>query len=491
MSGMKFNIPHAGTARNISGVIIAFVIGIVFLVISFIFMGNGINLLWLIPPALICFLVAIISIEKFLLVTVFFVPLSVQLRFIIPDVSADIFLPTELMLPVMLLLVLFKALVTREMDRRIFAHPVTLIGFCILGWSLLTSFTGTMILVSLKSVATRLWFFAGFYLLAVEIFKRRERIEEYFRAYIAGMIPVVIYFVINMWHSGLFDQKATFRAVRPFFNDHTAIGASLAFCIPVILFLIFKKGRGGFSRFIFFLILLLFSFAFVLSYSRAAWLSLAVASMVALVLALKISWKILVPLAGILVVAIVTSWSSLVLSFNENRQASSGNLSRHLRSISNISTDDSNMERINRWKSALRMSAEKPLFGWGPATYQFIYAPYQIASEKTAISTNYGEGGNAHSEYLGALADMGIPGMVLYIVLVIVILYHAVILYNRNGDRQSALLLLTLVTGLMTYIVHGALNNFLDTDKISALLWGMIAAVVSLDIEFRSRKEKI
>jgi O-antigen ligase len=149
------------------------------------------------------------------------------------------------------------------------------------------------------------------------------------------------------------------------------------------------------------------------------------------------------------------------------------------------------MERINRWKSALRMSAEKPLFGWGPATYQFIYAPYQIASEKTAISTNYGEGGNAHSEYLGALADSGIPGMVLYIVLVFAILYHAIILYNKTGDKHSALLVLTLITGLMTYIVHGALNNFLDTDKISALLWGMVAAVVSLDIEFRNRKEKI
>jgi hypothetical protein len=26
------------------------------------------------------------------------------------------------------------------------------------------------------------------------------------------------------------------------------------------------------------------------------------------------------------------------------------------------------------------------------------------------------------------------------------------------------------------------MNNFLDTDKISALFWGMIAAIVSIDI---------
>lgn len=486
---MKISVLQAGKERSISWVIIAIVTGIVYLGISFLYTGSRFSPLWLVPPAMMVFLIAIISLEKFLLVTIFFVPLSVQMRFIIPDISADLFLPTELMLPLILILVLLKALVTREMDRRIFAHPVTIIGFCMLGWSLLTSFTGTLPLVSLKSVAARLWFFTGFYILAVQIFKNHEKIEGYFKAYLAGMIPVVTYFIVNMWRSGLFSQKATFQAVRPFFNDHTAIGASLAFCIPVIVFLLFKKGRGAFSRFFLFLMLALFSFAFVLSYSRAAWISLAVASIIALMLALKISWKVIVPAGALVVIAIVASWSSLVLMFNENRQASSGDLSKHFQSISNISTDDSNMERINRWKSALRMSAERPLFGWGPATYQFSYAPFQIASEKTAISTNYGEGGNAHSEYLGALAESGIPGMVLFVVLVAAILYRAINLYNKAGDKQSALLVLTLTAGLITYVVHGALNNFLDSDKISALFWGMIAAIVAMDIEFRNRSE--
>ena len=50
---------------------------------------------------------------------------------------------------------------------------------------------------------------------------------------------------------------------------------------------------------------------------------------------------------------------------------SSDNLLKHITSISNISTDASNMERINRWKCALKMFVEKPVFGWGPGTYQF------------------------------------------------------------------------------------------------------------------------
>jgi putative inorganic carbon (hco3(-)) transporter len=41
----------------------------------------------------------------------------------------------------------------------------------------------------------------------------------------------------------------------------------------------------------------------------------------------------------------------------------------------------------------------------------------------------------------------------------------------------------------VTYVVHGALNNFLDTDKISALFWGILAAIVSIDITNEEEKE--
>ena len=81
----------------------------------------------------------------------------------------------------------------------------------------------------------------------------------------------------------------------------------------------------------------------------------------------------------------------------------------------NISTDASNLERINRWQAAIRMYEDHPVLGFGPGTYQFEYAPYQMSQEKTAISTNAGDRGNAHSEYIGPLSEEGLPGMLLVI----------------------------------------------------------------------------
>jgi len=129
------------------------------------------------------------------------------------------------------------------------------------------------------------------------------------------------------------------------------------------------------------------------------------------------------------------------------------------------------------------------LLGWGPGTYQFQYAPYQMADEKTIISTTYGEGGNAHSEYLGSLSESGIPGMILYLAILIMVFFRGIRIYNNLTGSRSQILILAMITGLMTYVVHGALNNFLDTDKISALFWGMIAAIVALHIRSRENSE--
>lgn len=486
---MKNRSKYLNTFKSNIRIIVAFVLSLIFLFISMMMIRNGVTFLWLIPPALLMVFFAFFAIDKFLLITVFLVPASIQLRFIIPETSADIFLPTELMLAVILILMIFKVFITRETNRKILLHPVSIISFCMLGWCLITSLSGTILVVSLKSFITRLWFFAGFYLLAAEIFGKPERIRNYFYAYIIGIFPVVIYYLIRMWESGIFNQKAAYSAIRPFFNDHTSFGAALAFCIPVIIYLLLIRETTKTARTVLSILLLFFSAAFVFSYSRAAWLSLLIAALVASFLLLRISWKIVFPAILFLIIIISMSWSNLMIQINENKQESSGNIKSHFQSIANIRSDASNMERVNRWKCALRMFREKPLMGWGPATYQFKYAPFQMASEKTIISTNYGEGGNAHSEYLSSLVESGIPGLMLYILLLFVSIRKGIKIWKTHHDKQIRYLAIALTAGIVTYAVHGALNNFLDTDKISALFWGMIAAIVAIDIRLKQEKE--
>jgi type III secretory pathway component EscS len=61
--------------------------------------------------------------------------------------------------------------------------------------------------------------------------------------------------------------------------------------------------------------------------------------------------------------------------------------------------------------------------------------------------------------------------------------------YKRAVSREVRLLSLVTLLSLMTYFVHGVLNNFLDTDKASVPVWAMIAMLVSLDLYHTGRSD--
>jgi O-antigen ligase len=168
-----------------------------------------------------------------------------------------------------------------------------------------------------------------------------------------------------------------------------------------------------------------------------------------------------------------------------NDTESSANLTEHISSISNISSDASNLERINRWSCAIRMFEDKPFWGWGPGTYMFKYAPYQLTADRTIISTNSADGGNAHSEYLGPMAESGLLGVITFLVLISVVVYTAIHAYTRAKDKRLKTLVMSALLGLITYYIHGILNNFLDTDKLSVPFWGFTAIIVAIDIHTR------
>ena len=172
----------------------------------------------------------------------------------------------------------------------------------------------------------------------------------------------------------------------------------------------------------------------------------------------------------------------MLYKLGKNHQDSSYDLAGQIKSISNISTDASNLERLNRWASALRMWKESPVLGCGPGTYQFRYASYQRSYQLSTISTNAGNLGNAHSEYIGPMTEQGIPGVLLVVCIFMATFATGVRVYRTAKDRQVADMALAFTLSLLTYYIHGVFNNFLDTDKLSVPFWAFTAVVVALDV---------
>jgi O-antigen ligase len=220
----------------------------------------------------------------------------------------------------------------------------------------------------------------------------------------------------------------------------------------------------------------------VLSYTRAAWISIIGAAAILVVMLFRVQLRQIVLGAALAGGILAIGWDDIVMGLQQNKQESSDNLNEHVSSISNVSSDASNLERLNRWNCAIELFKERPLVGWGPGTYQFVYAPFQRSKDRTIISTNQGDGGNAHSEYLGPLCEQGIPGTLCVLALLYGISHMSFRLFYslENWDIRS--LVAAGYLGLMTYFIHGVLNNYLDTDKASIPFWGFIAILVSIDL---------
>jgi O-antigen ligase len=278
---------------------------------------------------------------------------------------------------------------------------------------------------------------------------------------------------------------------KPFFPDHTSYATAMAMLLTVLGFSIFIYKRSKISYKLFnLLIFVILLFGLIISYTRAAWFSLFVACCFIIPHLLKIKLKYSLTIVFVLIIGLWISWTQIQLSLINNHQQSSSNILKHLQSTTNVSSDASNLERINRWNSALKMFKERPIFGFGPGTYSFKYAPYQATSDKTFISTNYGNLGNAHSEYFGPLSESGILGFLSILGIMLTSLFTASRVYFTSDKRKIKYLALALMIGLLSYDIHGIMNNFLDLDKLNCLFWGFTAMIVALDIYHNKSKEK-
>lgn len=435
----------------------------------------------LLPLALIVIAGIFFSLDKALLFSVMCIPFSLPLKEFYSGLDFNIDLPTEPLFVTIMFIFVLKLLLERQYDRRIIRHPLSIMILIYLLWHLVTVCTSTLPLVSLKCWVASLWFILPFFFLGVLLFKDTRNIYRFCFLYMIPFAVLIIFTLVK--HSAYnFDQHIGNGIMNPFFNDHTSYGAAIAMFIPFLIGFALNKEIKALWRIVSAVLLVIFTTGLIFSYTRAAWISLVGALGMYLILKLKINNKIIFAILIVGIGGYALFQDKILMDLERNKVESSTDFTKHIKSISNITSDASNLERINRWNCAIRMFKEKPIFGWGPGTYQFNYAPFQHSDEKTIISTNAGDGGNAHSEYLGSLAESGLLGLVNYALICIIIYITGTRTYHKLKDRKLKMVVAAALCGLVTYFIHGALNNFLDIDKIAVPFWGFAAMIVSIEL---------
>ena len=426
--------------------------------------------------------------DRYLSAVLFLVPLSVNLSEF-GMTSIGWYMPTEPMLFALLLLFAARWVSGKRTDRQLLRHPMTWViglGFAWMGFTILPS---SDMVVSLKAWISRAWFILSFYVVVGEWVRTDPNAKGRFLGLLAiPLCGVIAYTLVRHANHG-FSKQAGHWVMKPFFKDHTSYGAVLAMMLPPAIAMAWRTHQSSLARVLWSMCAGWLALGIVFSFTRAAWVSLAAAGVLWIMMLAGVRFKaLLVAGLGSLVV-LAFSWDSLVIQLERNKQDSSDDLAKHVESISNVSSDASNLERLNRWSCAWAMFLERPLTGWGPGTYQFEYAPFQTAQLRTQISTNNADLGNAHSEYLGPLAEQGLLGFMAMVALLMAACHLGFKMHRTLTEPDERALALGLFLGLVTYFVHGVLNNYLDTDKASAPFWGFLAILVVLDFQSSAKVE--
>lgn len=469
----------AAWLKENKGVLLTLALTLLFLAAeALVFYYKGGFLVSLVPLGLLVVWLFVRRFEEGLLSMALLTPFAVNVA-LMPGMELS--MPVEPMMILFSLMFFFRVLVAHNYDMRLLRHPVSILLLASLTWMAVTSCTSALPWVSFKYTLARIWFVVPFFYAAAQIFRSRDRIRQFFWAYAIGL-GVVILIATSKTLGNFSDLQTLHRVMKPFYNDHTAYGCAIALMLPAAFYFIFSKRRTGWQRVLTLLLFAGLCVGLFFSYCRAAWISVlgAIGVYVLIRMGMKVKWMVV--LFGIGVGAFFVYQSDVLYKLGKNHQDSSYELADQIKSISNISTDASNIERLNRWASAMRMWKEKPVLGTGPGTYQFLYGSYQKSYQLSTISTNAGDLGNAHSEYIGPMTEQGLPGVLLVAALFLCTFATGVRIYRTAKDHDVGLMALAFTLSLLTYYIHGVFNNFLDTDKLSVPFWAFTAAVVALDV---------
>jgi putative inorganic carbon (HCO3(-)) transporter len=395
--------------------------------------------------------------------------------------EAELQLPTEPIIGLLMLLLIASTAGFAGLKNDLWKGVINSLLALEIIWLVVCTLNSELMLVSAKYTLIRICYAGVFFFLALQWMRKEKKPEQLFLLYVAGMALPIINTLMR--HGALdFLPQTSYQMPKPFYNDHTVYGACLAFVIPMIGVLAFyhlRKTTSTLKKYGFLALFIVFLGVEFLSFSRAAWLSLGGA----LGLYMLIRWKATgATFLALLVAGGVTLFAAqdlIVEKLSATEAISSkGDVEDHFKSITNIETDASNKERINRWKCAVRMGVDRPVFGYGPRTYKYIYGRFQVREDMTYTSTFNGTKGHAHSDYLTFFAECGWVGFLLHIALFVAVVMKGLNVIRVCQHEYHRIIAIGAVMGFFTYFIHGIFNGFMEEDKMASLVFVSMAIIV-------------
>jgi probable O-glycosylation ligase (exosortase A-associated) len=137
--------------------------------------------------------------------------------------------------------------------------------------------------------------------------------------------------------------------------------------------------------------------------------------------------------------------------------------------------DQSQAGRLHFWTVAISMASDHPLTGVGFNAYQAAYDAYDTSGGE------YSTARSVHSVWFGVLAEMGYPGLILYL-LIVLQAFNACRLVRRKAARgeireEIGRYAIGFEAALVAFVIGGSFVSF----QYNEMLWHFFALTIALE----------
>ena len=136
-------------------------------------------------------------------------------------------------------------------------------------------------------------------------------------------------------------------------------------------------------------------------------------------------------------------------------------------------TDTSAAVRMKIWVGAVEMIKDQPLFGFGYGVFPYIIGSYVSGIDEM----------DAHNTYLILAAEMGIPALLIFLLILLMLTKNAWWLLRCVEDRYIKAFALGVLGGLSGLLVANMFGSRLNSEEVSSYFWiyaGLIMAAVRM-----------
>jgi O-antigen ligase len=221
--------------------------------------------------------------------------------------------------------------------------------------------------------------------------------------------------------------------------------------------------------------------ALYMSYSRGAWLGIAVAvGVMVFALPRRFTHSLLLAGAALLLVGAVIISGRLPAGIAARLSTVTEDIF-NVRDVRGVDINPENyavIERLAHWQAAINMATQHPWMGVGLGNYEVAYPYFRLINWKFPL-------GHAHNYYLNVLAETGIIGLVFYSTFIVSILFLAW-RTRRHPDPASRLTAVGIL-GVWVYLAVHSLTDNLYVNNLFIHLSVNIGLLVALNRELPAR----